>query len=878
MRIRRLSIPILAAILFLSGVSGSCTTDKKVEYAKGDGSGQEEILPLVPEGGVARFILRTDRESLRHKVGSGSHTFSSEDEIYLKSAVYHPVVTEDGTVYLEVPESVAGTYRMFCYPQGSKFWFLPDANYPVKDLIIPYSQFYGKTAQELASYPMYAEYSEATGARMDFREVISALEITLKGSARIASVHVENKATGQSIANNLAGLASYTVENGYVLDEGVNFVNLNCTNDGEGVPITPAGERFYLVLSKGEYASGLTLTVTDMDHKGQVFDIPALQLAAGEIKPFTFQYAPPADLLFFEHFDNFVWGGHVKGNSALSAYAPSSSVNLNDDPTGRKGNENAFVKVTNETPGSAFIQANWTTVSGWTVGERPNVSKEYVRSRNIGSYAYMYRCQEYQGCVSCGGGDQVRGVIQPFKSLSQFKDGYYDLNVSFDICFRYGTDDDFCTRLTDSGIVTSATIDGIPLELDHSIGGNNTYNHSFVNVCLMDRQTLSPPSNENYTDGWHHVELTCANLNDASAFALWGVELGANIIHGHFIDNLEIRAVKHPAPAKRLRVLLYNIQNGMWADQGNDFDNFVAWLNRYDPDVCVFCEAQSIYKTGTSTADSQSNYKLFKNGSKSNTETTAGYADPQWNDLARRFHHDYSAVSGWRDNYPQVITSKYPITTLRRITTGTVSDQYVMHGAGHFQITVDGQRINIVTCHLWPQLYWPGRNTEESRANQEGRDYQKYEAQSIMIKTVQAYPEEENWLLMGDTNSISPLDEPYYDEQGVYQTTKVKWMYANEEFRSPSYGRQLVDMVREAPGSPYTGPGRFITSTGGTGRIDIMYGSESMARRVTTLSTTIKDTWSNVTSSVIYDPEQDSQHFSYPSDHRPIFVEFDMSR
>lgn len=856
----------------------SACTDPKVEYAKGGGAAAQEtaVLPLVPEGGKVRFSLATDEESLRQRIGGGSHSFTSEDEIYVKSTVCHPGVAPDGSVYLDVPESATGKYVMFCYPQGSKDWFLPGGQYPLRDLIIPYSQFYGRTAQEFASYPIYAEYSEATGSRMVFKELVSALDICLKGAARIASVHIENKAAGQ----NLAGVASYSPESGFVLDEGVKFVNLNCTDDGSGVALAAAGTHFYLLLSKGDYAAGLTLTVTDMDHKGQVIDIPALQLAAGEVKSYTFDYAPPADLIFFEHFDNFVWGGHVKGDATQAAYAPTAAANLNDNPTERSGYENAFVKVSNATPGSAFIQANWATVNGWTVGDRPNVSRDYVRSRNLGSYAYLYRCQEFQGCVSCGGLDQTRGVVQPFKAFSRFNDGIYDLTVSFDICFRYGSEDTFSAHLSESGIVTSAIIDGVPMDLEDRIEGNNTYSHNFLNACVMDRTVLKAPSTDQYTDGWHHVELTCANLNEASALAMWGTMTSTSLLHGHFIDNIEIRAVKHAAPAQSLRVLLYNIQNGMWADQGNEFDNFVAWIKKYDPDVCVFCESQSIYKDGTSASASESEWRLFTNmkSKRSNSDATTALTDPKWAALARRFGHNYTAVSGWRDNYPQVITSKTPVETVLRIVQGNTSGQYIMHGAGHFRVTSHDQVINIVTCHLWPQLFWPGRDTEASRAAQEGRDYEKYEAQSIMTKTLQAYSTQSNWLLMGDTNAISPIDEPYYDYLEVYQDTKVKWMYAHQVFRSPAYGVQLYDMVREGAESPYHGEGRFIASTGGTGRIDIMYGSEAMRRRVTTLSTTVKDVWSNVISSVIYDPEQDSQHFCYPSDHRPILVEFDMSK
>lgn len=880
MKLRKSYIPLLASAL-LAGAFSACKADKKVEYAKG-GVDQETVLPLVPEGGLVRFSLATDPESLRKRVGGGSHSFSSEDEIYVKSDVRHPGIAADGSAYLEVPESATGTYKMFCYPQGSKAWFLPDGQYPLRDLIIPYSQFYGRTAQELASYPMFAEYSEATGSRMDFKEVVSALEITLKGSARIASVHIENKDDSDDGTDHLAGIASYTLDNGYVLDEGVNFVNLNCTDDGaggSGVALSASGTRFFLLLSKGSYRSGLTLTVTDMAHKGQVFDIPAFDIAAGEVKSFAYDYAPAADLLFFEHFDNFVWGGCVKGGNSLSAYAPTASANPNENPTERTGYENAFVKVADTTPGSAYIQANWTSVNGWTVGERPNVSKSYVKSRNIADMAYLYRCQEFQGCISCGGGDETRGAIQ-VPGFAAFNDGYYDLVVSYDICFRYGTEDVFSTHVNESGIVTSVLIDGQPLELQTTIEGNNTYTHGFLNTCTMTRADLKAPTSDNHRDGWHHVEMTLANITETSTFGLWGVDTGTNIKHGHFIDNLEIRAVRHPAPAQRLRVLLYNVQNGMWADQGNNFDNFVAWVKKWDPDVCIFCESQSIYKTGTSTADTEGNWPLFTNmrSRRSNSDATTALTDPKWAAVARRFGHDYMAISGYRDNYPQVVTSKTNITTVRRIVEGNTSGQYIQHGAGHFQITSHGQVVNIVTCHLWPQIFWPGRDTEASRAAQEGRDYQKYEAQSLMKKTVQAYPGQANWLLMGDTNAISPIDEPYYDYIEVYADSKTKWMYAHQVFRDASYGRQLYDMVREGKESPYQGEGRFITSTGGAGRIDIMYGSEAMMRRVTTLSTTVKDKWSNPVASAIFDPETDSQHFYDPSDHRPILVEFDMSK
>lgn len=118
-----------------------------------------------------------------------------------------------------------------------------------------------------------------------------------------------------------------------------------------------------------------------------------------------------------------------------------------------------------------------------------------------------------------------------------------------------------------------------------------------------------------------------------------------------------------------LRVLYWNIQNGMWADQGNNYDNFVEWVKRYDPDVCVWCEAQTIYEDGTNKARAAEDRYLPDN----------------WGELAARYGHPYWTKSGHRDNYPQVITSKYPIEKVLDII-GEEPDSVVSHGACHARI------------------------------------------------------------------------------------------------------------------------------------------------------------------------------------------------
>ena len=120
------------------------------------------------------------------------------------------------------------------------------------------------------------------------------------------------------------------------------------------------------------------------------------------------------------------------------------------------------------------------------------------------------------------------------------------------------------------------------------------------------------------------------------------------------------------AGGKELKILYWNIQNGMWSDQGNGYDNFVAFVSEVDPDICIWCEAESRYITG-------SDKKLMV--------SEGQYLPWNWDLLAARYGHDYTLICGKRDGFPQVITSKYPIKIVKRIT-GNGDDIIVVHGSG----------------------------------------------------------------------------------------------------------------------------------------------------------------------------------------------------
>ncbi|MDD4820257.1 MAG: hypothetical protein PHD21_05430, partial [Flavobacteriales bacterium] len=115
---------------------------------------------------------------------------------------------------------------------------------------------------------------------------------------------------------------------------------------------------------------------------------------------------------------------------------------------------------------------------------------------------------------------------------------------------------------------------------------------------------------------------------------------------------------------KNIRLLYWNIQNGMWDGQVDNYTRFVDFVKSKNPDVCVWCEAQSIYKYGTDEPLDSSERYLVEN----------------WGVLAERYGHKYVYVGAHRDDYPQVVTSKYPIENVSRII-GAEPDSVVTHGA-----------------------------------------------------------------------------------------------------------------------------------------------------------------------------------------------------
>ena len=164
---------------------------------------------------------------------------------------------------------------------------------------------------------------------------------------------------------------------------------------------------------------------------------------------------------------------------------------------------------------------------------------------------------------------------------------------------------------------------------------------------------------------------------------------------------------------------------------------------------------------------------------------------------------------------------------------------------------------------MWPQGYGYGvasANRDASIANEEGHKYRVFEMQYIVDQTVKnsKWADEKYWLLGGDTNSRSRLDNWYYNYDENAYILKTHDVLLNQTDMKDVIGHRF--------------PGYFMSSTMGGARIDMMYASPSMYELLVN-STTLIDEWLTETKQSEY-----VSSFYDRSDHRPILMDFDMSK
>lgn len=267
--------------------------------------------------------------------------------------------------------------------------------------------------------------------------------------------------------------------------------------------------------------------------------------------------------------------------------------------------------------------------------------------------------------------------------------------------------------------------------------------------------------------------------------------------------------------AGKIKFMDYNIMNGMWWDQYNNYERFVTWMNGQSPDILAICETETHW-----------------NETKGKLPDTpeARYLPSNLDKLAMRWGHRYVAIGPQQDNYPVAITSRYPIEVVQRIGEG------LSHGALHVKI----QGVNYVVIHTWPQRYSMNDKTRKDN----GGDKTRYdELKKVLDLTIgnPDFKEEKYWVMTGDMNSRSPKDKEHYDALGY------KYDYSAQQLMLDTYRHDLVsefndDFQSSVPGRPY--------------RIDYIYCNDNLFPYVKE-ARTVLDRFTEVA-----------------SDHYPVMMEF----
>ena len=277
----------------------------------------------------------------------------------------------------------------------------------------------------------------------------------------------------------------------------------------------------------------------------------------------------------------------------------------------------------------------------------------------------------------------------------------------------------------------------------------------------------------------------------------------------------------------KVRFMDYNIMNGMWWDQYNNYERFVTWVNGQSPDVLAFCE--------TATHWNETKGKL------PNTPE-ARYLPSNLDKLALRWGHQYTALGPHQDNYPVAITSKYPIEVVQRIGEG------LSHGALHVKI----RGVNYVVIHTWPQRFSMGDKTRKDNGGDQTRYDELKKTLDLTINNPE-FKDEKYWVMTGDMNSRSPRDRKHYEALGY------NYNYDAQQLMIDTYHHDLVNEFNEEfqssiPQRPW--------------RIDYIYCNDALFPYVTK-ATTVYDRFTEVAS----DHYPVMMEFTLPSDQKKVKAE-----
>ena len=788
---------------------------------------QEQYEDIKVVEGKVRFYLKEKENSTRTATNMTARDWA-KSKVEMNGKSYSVQFSDDNTPrpYIEVPQ--ADKYEAVLLTSSSDKWY---GSTPKSDVKLPYSQFYHTAIANIKAFPMYASYTKENGNKLVFTDGFAMVYVRLKGTAQITSVKVDSP-TSKAIA----GFSTVNSKGEFVIKKGMDFAVLNSTNEGKNVKLsTSKFTNFRVMVAPGTYSKGLKITICDASHKAVFIETEALTLTAGDLYTVEMDYAPDEDLVYYEGYDNMVWGGDVMKGSEGYGFAPTADEVTIDSSAELTGYEESFAEVAYNNAGTGYIQSNtWSDVVGKTVGQSHRMSDSYIASRNLADEIYLFRTQEHPGYIAISAANTGRGMFTSTntphtKSIGRVK-------YTIQMAVQSGFTGNLQLKIDNGGLIESAKVNG--KEVDSSY---ITYLSASAIINHVEKLIPSPAS-KTEKNSWSTVELEVEGATDGSRIYL-ADELTTAGVHGIYVNSIEARQMyEWEKKEGTLRVMQWNILYGMWQDQHNNYENFVKWVKKYDPDICIWCESETI------------------GADQSTSAATTKYLPDGWAVLCTRYGHAYAAVAGDHDAFPQTITSKYPIKVVKRFTETDVPGKPISHGSGHFQIEVHGKKINVVTMHLWPQTYGYGVTgsaaQEESIAKGEGHYFREFEMQYLINQTVNnaSHAGEEYWIFGGDSNSRSPLDAWYHGH-----TDNDLILLPHKLVRSQT---NLKDAIGDRYPSNY-----FMTTTYASSRIDILYTSPKLFDCIEN-SIVVTDNWCypRVTDNV--------RGWYYPSDHRPVLIDF----
>lgn len=238
-----------------------------------------------------------------------------------------------------------------------------------------------------------------------------------------------------------------------------------------------------------------------------------------------------------------------------------------------------------------------------------------------------------------------------------------------------------------------------------------------------------------------------------------------------------------------LRIMTYNIYEGMKMDTATGKPVFAAWIKKMDPDILALQEC-------------------------------TGFTQASLEKLAEQYGHRYAVLLIEGEKFPVAITSKYPILNVQK-----VSDNM---DRGFISATIKG--CHVISLHLTPF------------------DYRKRAQEvDLLLAHINALANKKNRIVMGDFNTLSPADSAHYSDGrmvGNYQAYEKKYPpilklvdgKIDYSVIQKVLNAGLVDALKLiSPGFVKTvHPKRFEPKTGTdvSSRIDFIFVSKDLVKKI----------------------------------------------